>query len=420
MAVLNKPEFKHSPIGPIPLDWEVKELAEITDAKRPISYGIVQTGESVTNGVKCIRVIDLVNGKINSENLITTSKKISDGYKRTILRKGDLVLALRGKIGEVAIVEEKLTGANLTRGVALIATNESIDKEFLKQQIASPRTKIVLEKSLNGSALQEISIGVLRKIPVVLPKLVEEQRAISSTLLTWDKAIDKTNQLIAAKEQRKKWLMQQLLSGRERLKGFGNAKWEKFSYDQVLKEVYRPVKWNDKDLYKLLSVRRRSGGIFLREALFGHQIKVKDLRNVQTGDFLFSKMQIVHGASALVTKEFDGAKISASYIAVVAKDPKVLQLEFLNWYSKLPYFYHQTYISSYGVTIEKMTFQFDYFLQLSLSLPSIAEQKAIANVLETADKEINLLKQKLEAYKEQKKGLMQVLLTGKVRLKVKQ
>jgi type I restriction enzyme S subunit len=191
---------------------------------------------------------------------------------------------------------------------------------------------------------------------------------------------------------------------------------EGYTFEKLLKVVKRPVKWDDNELYKLISVRRRSGGIFFREALYGHQIKVKDLRDAEIGDFLFSKMQIVHGASALVTKEFEGAKISGSYIATVAKDSKLLNMEFFNWYSQLPYFYHQALVSSYGVHIEKMTFDFDTFLQQELKVPSIEEQTAIAQVLQTADKEISLLKTKLEQQKLQKKGLMQVLLTGKVRV----
>ncbi|MBK9048430.1 MAG: restriction endonuclease subunit S [Bacteroidetes bacterium] len=130
-------------------------------------------------------------------------------------------------------------------------------------------------------------------------------------------------------------------------------------------------------------------------------------------------MQILHGASALVTQEFDGAKISGSYMALVPKDKKQLNMEFFQWHSKTPYFYHQTYISSYGVRIEKMTFDFDTFLQLEMKLPSFEEQTAITRVLQAADKEISLLEAKAEKLREQKKWLMQILLTGKVRLKIK-
>ncbi|MBN8684407.1 MAG: restriction endonuclease subunit S [Chitinophagales bacterium] len=256
----------------------------------------------------------------------------------------------------------------------------------------------------------------MMRLPCLPP--LPEQRAITACLSTWDTAIRKSNQLLAQKELRKKWLMQQLLTGKKRLKGFEGA-WKEYTYEQLLKVVKRPVEWNDAHLYNLISVRRRSGGIFLREALYGHQIKVKDLRTANEGDFLFSKMQILHGASALVTKEFAGAKISGSYIAVVAKDARLLNMEYFQWYSQLPYFYHQTYVSSYGVHIEKMTFDFDAFLTLEIKLPTLEEQTAIAHILQTADQEIQLLKARVEKLKEQKKGMMQMLLSGKIRLNIK-
>jgi len=269
-----------------------------------------------------------------------------------------------------------------------------------------------------ASGVPSLSSSTISSIKILLPR-IPEQKAIAQLLTTWDNAITKTQSLIAQKEQRKKWLMQNLLTGKKRLKGFA-GKWKKQTYEKLLKVVKRPVNWDEEKLYNLISVRRRSGGIFLREALYGHQIKVKDLRTVEEGDFLFSKMQILHGASAMVTKEFAHAKISGSYVAVVPKEVKLLKMEFLNWYSQVPYFYHQTFISSYGVTIEKMTFEFEYFLQLNILLPTVEEQIAIAQVLQAADKEIQLLKGKADKLKEQKKGLMQVLLTGKKRLKIKE
>jgi type I restriction enzyme S subunit len=127
-------------------------------------------------------------------------------------------------------------------------------------------------------------------------------------------------------------------------------------------------------------------------------------------------MQIVHGASGLTTDDFNGMKISGSYIALVSRDEDVFDINFLNWYSKLPEFYHQCYISRYGVHIEKMTFDFKLFLKEKITIPELDEQRAIINVLESSQKEIELLKKKKEMLQTQKKGLMQQLLTGKKRI----
>lgn len=87
-------------------------------------YGIIQTGRRIPNGIKCIRVLDIVDGRIKDDHLITTSKEISNAYKRTVLISGDLIIALRGKIEELAVIQKELEGANLTRGIALIALKD--------------------------------------------------------------------------------------------------------------------------------------------------------------------------------------------------------------------------------------------------------------------------------------------------------
>ena len=167
----------------------------------------------------------------------------------------------------------------------------------------------------------------------------------------------------------------------------------------------------------MISVRRRSGGVFHRESLYGHEIKTKSLRPALEGDFLISKMQIVHGASGVVPKQLSGMKISGSYIALVAKDPQELNIDYFNLWSQMPLFYHQTFISSYGVHIEKMTFDLETFMSLLINLPSIEEQNKIVEIISVLCKEIELAQHKLELLRQQKRGLMQQLLTGKKRVK---
>jgi len=297
---------------------------------------------------------------------------------------------------------------------AIMLDKKQVRKQFVFQYLIFSYDDI--RKLSNSGSQENLNGELVKSIPVLIPP-IKEQAAITQLLITWDSAINKIAQLIYKKEQRKTWLMQQLLTGTKRLKGF-KEKRVKHHYIDLLRVVKRQVEWDDNKIYHLISVRRKSGGIFERESLRGDQIKVKDLRTAKEGDFLFSKMQIVHGASALVDKKFAGSKISGSYIAVVAKDAGILSMEYFDWYSKTPYFYHQTYISSYGVHIEKMTFDFESFLTLDIHLPSVKEQRAIVEVLSAANNEVELLKEKLKSIKQQKKGLMQMLLTGKKRLKI--
>ena len=129
-------------------------------------------------------------------------------------------------------------------------------------------------------------------------------------------------------------------------------------------------------------------------------------------------MQIVHGASALVSKEYDGMKVSGSYIVVRSKSTDLMDIQFFNYISKSKWFYRLCFISSYGVHIEKMTFDFNDFKKHYIYLPEINTQKRIVSILDTAASELKHYEEKLANLKLQKKGLMQQLLTGKVRVKI--
>ncbi|AVT49529.1 restriction endonuclease subunit S [Shewanella baltica] len=207
---------KPSELGEIPEDWDVVELGSITQKQRPISYGIVQTGPRVNDGVRCLRVVDISNGLISKDDLITTTVDISNSYKRTQLQLDDLVIPLRGKVGEVGIIDVDLVGDNLTRGVALIALKNGFSAKCLKQIISFENSAKRLESSMNGSALQEVSIATLRSFKVAIP-LEEEQTAIATILSDMDKEIQTLEQRLSKTRQIKQGMMQELLTGRTRL-----------------------------------------------------------------------------------------------------------------------------------------------------------------------------------------------------------
>ncbi len=382
-----------------PDDWEVKTISEAFEICNNLRLPISKEERKKRLGQYPYYGPTKILDYINEYRL--------DGTYALIGEDGDHFLKWK-ELPMTLLVSGKF---NVNNHAHIIQGKENLTEWFFYYFNQRPLTP---QLTRQGAGRYKLTKDALKQIPCALPPL-PEQLAIAACLTTWDKAIATTQKIIEQKQLKNKWLTQNLLTGKKRLKGF-NGEWKEYSYSNLLKVVNRDIDWDDEELYNLISVRRRSDGIFFRDALYGHQIKVKSLRSVNDGDFLFSKMQIVHGASALVTKEFTGAKISGSYIAVVSKNRDTLNMEYFNWYSKMPLFYHHTYISSYGVHIEKMTFDFTTFLELKIKIPSIEEQTAIAQILQTADKEIELLQSKLEKLREQKKGLMQVLLTGKKRL----
>jgi type I restriction enzyme S subunit len=209
-------EFKDSQVGRIPVGWDVVTLSRLVKSDRPITYGIVQTGPNIDEGIPCVRVVDLMTDDISTQKMIRTTKKINDSYKRTVLQSNDIMFALRGSIGHVRMVDFRLVGANLTRGVALISANDLIAGTFLLWAIRCPSVRKVINDGVNGSALQEIPLGNLRGISIPLPT-IEEQIQISKTLDSLEENIYQKRLKLKNYQSMKKALMQDLLTGKVRV-----------------------------------------------------------------------------------------------------------------------------------------------------------------------------------------------------------
>ena len=405
--------YKNSPLGIIPDDWEVKKLGEMGHFLKGKG---VPKDKITTEGYKCLTCGDIYT-KYNV--VVKNVRSFIDeetALKSEELMAGDILIAGSGatpkKIGK-SIVYQDSEKAYAGRDI-IIFRQKIMDGLFLAYVLNGSKSNSQKYKMGQGLSVVHIYSSQLENLSVTVPPL-PEQRKIAEILSACDSAIDLHTQFITLLETRKRVLLRQLMTGKKRLKGF-YGKWKNFTYEKLLKAVDRPVVWDDNERYKLIGVRRHSGGVFWGKELYGHEIKVKDLRTVEGGDFVFSKRQIVHGASAVVVQGFAGGKISGSYIAVVPKNANILNIRFFNYFSRQKYFCHQAYISSYGVRGEKMTFDFDSFLQLEIKLPPIAEQKAISILIATADMELAVAKCKLSVLQAQKKAMMQVLLTGKKRV----
>ena len=187
----------------------------------------------------------------------------------------------------------------------------------------------------------------------------------------------------------------------------------------LLTRVFRPIEWHPDLPLSLVSLRRRFGGLFRRPDVLGSEYKTQDLHELKTDDFLISKRQVVHGAWAFVTSEFEETHVSKEYAILINSAPDRLYMPFFGWLAQTPRMLRIARVSSTGVHIEKLIFDPDVFLKESIRVPeSIEEQRAIAATLDTADNELILLRAQRIAIDQQKRGLMQRLLTGKVRVTV--
>jgi type I restriction enzyme S subunit len=307
--------------------------------------------------------------------------------------------------------------ANLARGVARIRVGSDIDPWFVRYALQDSQIQKLIRRVATGSTFREISLEQLRKIQIALPPLFQ-QRRIAKVLRAWDDAIEQLGRLIQAKGQFIRGMLAESVSdGRTVAK---HDDWEKTTIGEVTTPAQQRVTWDEAATYRLITVRRRCGGLVFRGDRKGHEILTKDMYTVRAGDFLISKRQVVHGAWAMVTPEFDGGHVSKEYACLRAK-PGKLWMPYFDWLSRTERLQHEAFICSYGVDIEKMVLNVDWLLQTPLLLPrSIETQKAMAAGLDCLQREVQLLQAQMEALNKQKRGLMQKLLTGEWRVPVRE
>lgn len=392
----------------IPKGWIRTTISGVSSV--PVSYGVVQTGDPVEGGVPCVRVVDIASRDLKRDSMITTSCEISAAYSRTVLKAGDLMIALRGIIGQTAQATRELEGCNLTRGIARISPKEeTVTSDFLLQSLNGPEFKSLINRQANGSALQEISIATLRKAPVLLPP-ISEQRRIAETLQTWDRAIETVEALIANAHAQKQALMQQLLPQgttppKKRLPGFSGE-------------------WRETSLADLLSMKRAKGKIvptnengdgvpyigstsFLGE--FSNYTTSKDaLLCVETdilvlwdGEYAGKVATGLTGAVSSTVGRYRLAKAKADPVFVVSLMEKASE---------------RIRSIREGSGIPHMPGDFEHWFKFAL--PPLDEQRAIAEVFKANRVIADELQSQLTALRQEKAALMQQLLTGKRRVKL--
>lgn len=205
--------FKDSPIGQIPHSWKPSTIEDL--ATENVTYGVVQPGENIKDGVPLIRGGDIKGGKISSD-LRTVSAEISKQFKRTVLCGGELLVSLVGNPGETAVVPDKLAGANIARQAGMVRTSGRTMSEFLHSYLASPTGRACLLSGMIGSAQQVINLKSLREVYVPMPPEAEREKINSICRALFEKI-----GLLELKQARyktlKRGLMQKLLTGEWRV-----------------------------------------------------------------------------------------------------------------------------------------------------------------------------------------------------------
>ena len=190
---------------------EMKTLGEVVSKECSLSYGIVQPGDDVPNGIPVVRPIDLVSMFVEKEGLKKTTKEISDSYKRTILKGNEILFCVRGTTGVMSLASEMLKDCNVTRGIVPITIDDKITKMFVYYQLKGLRLQKTIAEKTNGTALRQINVKDLRLLSLMLPPLSEQQRIVS-ILDTFEASIHNLEQQLAQREKQYEYYRNKLLT----------------------------------------------------------------------------------------------------------------------------------------------------------------------------------------------------------------
>jgi len=270
------------------------------------------------------------------------------------------------------------------------------------------------EKYNTGTAQPKITQEVCQRIPIPFSKLIDERWKIGKILSTWDKAIELKEKLIEQKKELKKGLMQRLLTGKVRFSGF-DKEWRSVPIESVCelsmgKTPSRKVQkyWGKGHKWIAISDMKDKYITNTQEEITDLALKETGIQVIPKGTVIMS-FKLTLGRLAITGEDMYSNEAIVSFRI---KNPDVLDYEFLYYYLS------SIDITKYGSQAAKgITLNSDSLKEIMIKLPTKCEQIKIRDALCFYDKKIDLLEQELEALKQQKKGLMQLLLTGKVRVK---
>ncbi|RRV25816.1 restriction endonuclease subunit S [Pseudomonas sp. o96-267] len=203
-------------LGEVPEHWELKPLKLLVKQGTTISYGIVQPGESLDDGVPFVQTTNMSSGDFDINSLQKTTKEIAAGFPRTCLSGGEVILGIRASIGAAFVVPAHLAGANLSRGVARIDTSQELSSSFLVAYISSTAVASYWQLAKQGSTFNEVSIATVKELPIPVPPC-EEQADIESVLNVstgrFDALLSKTEHSITLLKERRSALITAAVTG---------------------------------------------------------------------------------------------------------------------------------------------------------------------------------------------------------------
>lgn len=424
----------------VPNDWKLKNLGHLATK---IGSGVTPKGGSNAyklSGIPLIRSQNVLWGSLELSDVAYIDENQHAKMKSSIVYKNDVLLNITGaSIGRSAV--SHLNEANVNQHVCIIRS-DVLEPEYLKNFLLSFYGQKQIEQFQAGGNRQGLNFEQIKSFKLPVPSLLE-QRKIAKTLSTWDKAITTTEKLIETSRQQKKALMQQLLTGKKRLvksnasrsvrEGFALSKIGDIPDDWEVELISKHYWYQEGP-----GVRKHQfteNGVKLFNGTNIQQSRI-DISNTSTyisseeaygaySHFLADSGDLVIACSGISVERFDEkiAFIKEAHLPLCmntstmrfkVKSETRACLTFMRYFMMSDLFKNQIRRQITGSA--QLNFGPSHIAKCFVPLPSLDEQKKIASVLSCVDKEVDILEAKLSHIKQEKKALMQQLLTGKRRV----
>lgn len=417
MRKSNLSNYTHPLLGTVPKNWKWYRINEICT----ISSGGTPSRKERDNFKG--NILWVTSGELKNRTIEDTLEKISDGaveeFNLTLYDPETVIIAIygleaEGVRGTASILKKKST---ISQACMAFTNFQGLSNVYFYYWYLNYGS-IIGKRYAQGTKQQNLSQDVVATIPICCPPLPEQQK-IATILSTQDKVIELKEKLLVQKQQQKKYLMQQLLTGKKRLPGFG-GEWKTIHLNEISCRIETK---NTVGNNNVLTISAQYG--LINQTEFFDKVIASDNKS---NYYLLSKDEFAYNRSYSKGYPYGTIKRLKRYVQGVvsplyicfAVNKKLASLDFLEQYFEASIINReiQSIVQEGARNHGMLNVAVDDFFRIKITMPEIEEQKEIAKILSTADHEIDLLQKSIEAEKQKKKALMQLLLTGKVRVKI--
>ena len=418
-------KYKMTELGEIPSEWHIEVLGECSNVTKLAGFEFTEYIEYIDDGeIIALRALNLKNGKLNLEDIKKIDKKVSESLTRSKLYINDVLFSYVGTVGEVALIEEN-DKFHLAPNVAKLTFNDSVVPKFALQYLMSSNMRNEINRYVTTTSQPALSMENIRKLKIIVPKK-EEQEKISFILSTVDEQIDNVDALIEKNKELKKGLMQTLFT-----KGIGHTKFKNTEIGEI------PEEWDVKKIGDICEVKGGKrlpkgyqledednafpyirvadmymGGIRQDDIKYVPKDIVDKIKNYKISkDDLFISVAGTLGIVGQVPDELDGANLTEN-----ADKLCNIQINKLYLMKVLQSNIIQSIIEAEQTKSAQPKLALTRIKEFLIPIPSDREQVKIASILVEVDEKINVYENKKNKLEMLKKGLMQKLLIGKIRV----